>query len=416
MEGCEREEPQVKVGICWQLSDGRYLSGRDGNFIEQVLEDIQSFKDKSVPDSVLVFPPFKNFHRFLIHNLVDESFEGLTTFSIGQSVDRRTVVCHKRDLPSGDLAQRVAGHRAEDAAATGRKKARMLPDVAIYRPPALRGTTQGDTTNGLSPTERNPKQRQTRRRPDMAVYVPRALRGTMAGSTGAEQSEAGGGSSVVPCAEGQLAAGGSTVVQLGSGGGSSVLQPAGAGGGEGSNVEGAGVVLDEVVAAVGRVSVVERPRLDYGAWRSDGAVPLSELSHVVEVFGFPAEFKTHDLVSILSAYGGGGGFEIKWVDDTHALAVFSSAFVAADVLSLRHPMVKTCALEDASAASKAKARKLCESLKVPYRPRPETCPALAQRLITGALGVHHRQSKAEREQERRMLREARGYGMEEGGG
>jgi hypothetical protein len=51
-----------------------------------------------------------------------------------------------------------------------------------------------------------------------------------------------------------------------------------------------------------------------------------EFPHVLEIYNFPAEFKTNDLFAVFSPYMK-GGFEIKWVDDTHALGVFSSALV-----------------------------------------------------------------------------------------
>lgn len=54
--------------------------------------------------------------------------------------------------------------------------------------------------------------------------------------------------------------------------------------------------------------------------------PGDEFSHVVEIYNFPATFVTEDLVNIFSPYKN-GGFEIKWVDNTHALGVFSSALV-----------------------------------------------------------------------------------------
>ncbi|CAH2265727.1 jg4976, partial [Pararge aegeria aegeria] len=47
-------------------------------------------------------------------------------------------------------------------------------------------------------------------------------------------------------------------------------------------------------------------------------------AHVLEVFDFPADFHTNDLLAMFSEYKD-TGFEIKWVDDTHALIVFSSA-------------------------------------------------------------------------------------------
>lgn len=49
-----------------------------------------------------------------------------------------------------------------------------------------------------------------------------------------------------------------------------------------------------------------------------------EFPHVLEVSSFPVEFKTPDLMMLFAAHKG-SGYDIKWVDDTHALAVFSSS-------------------------------------------------------------------------------------------
>lgn len=49
-----------------------------------------------------------------------------------------------------------------------------------------------------------------------------------------------------------------------------------------------------------------------------------EFPHVLEISNFPVEFKTPDLLMLFSQYKS-AGFDIKWVDDTHALAVFSSS-------------------------------------------------------------------------------------------
>ena len=76
-----------------------------------------------------------------------------------------------------------------------------------------------------------------------------------------------------------------------------------------------------------------------------------------------------------------------------------------------HPFVKTRPLSEATALSKAKVRKSSEFL-LPYRSRPETCAALARRLVTGALGVRLKTAKQEREQEKIVLREAKGMMVE----
>lgn len=72
-----------------------------------------------------------------------------------------------------------------------------------------------------------------------------------------------------------------------------------------------------------------------------------------------------------------------------------------------HPFVKTRPLSEATALSKTKARRSAEFLQ-PYRSRPETCAALARRLVTGALGVKLATARQEREHEKNILREAKG--------
>lgn len=82
-------------------------------------------------------------------------------------------------------------------------------------------------------------------------------------------------------------------------------------------------------------------------------------------------------------------------------------FSAAEVLASDHPVVKTRPLSEATALSKTKARRSSEFLQ-PYRNRPETCAALARRLVTGALGVKLATARQEREREKIVLREAKG--------
>jgi hypothetical protein len=82
-------------------------------------------------------------------------------------------------------------------------------------------------------------------------------------------------------------------------------------------------------------------------------------------------------------------------------------FPAAQVLATDHPFVKTRPLHEAIPESRMKARRSAEFLQ-PYRARPETCAALARRLVTGALGVRLNTTREEREAERKLLQEARG--------
>ncbi|KAM4032045.1 coiled-coil domain-containing protein R3HCC1L isoform 2-T3 [Anomaloglossus baeobatrachus] len=130
-----------------------------------------------------------------------------------------------------------------------------------------------------------------------------------------------------------------------------------------------------------------------------------QLSHVIEIYGFPAEFKTEDLLRAFASYQK-KGFDIKWVDDTHALGVFASPFAARDALSNKNPLVKVRPLSQATRASRAKAR-ACADFLQPAKDRPETSAVLARRLVISALGVRSTQSRAEREADRKKLQEAR---------
>ncbi|KAL0114710.1 hypothetical protein PUN28_011784 [Cardiocondyla obscurior] len=163
-------------------------------------------------------------------------------------------------------------------------------------------------------------------------------------------------------------------------------------------------LIEELTSAVGEV-VIEQPKNDYKAYSKQVEVSSDEFAHVVEIYNFPSEFKTSDLAAVFSSFKN-GGFELKWVDDTHCLGVFSSPLVAAEVLASNHPFVKTRPLSEATALSKTKARRSAEFLQ-PYRNRPETCAALARRLVTGALGVRLATARQEREHEKNVLREAK---------
>lgn len=98
---------------------------------------------------------------------------------------------------------------------------------------------------------------------------------------------------------------------------------------------------------------------------------------------------------------------VKFINIEIILILFLPFLKAAEILTTGHPYVKLKPLSEAAVESRAKAKKCSNSLQ-PYKPRPETCVALARRLVSGALGVKIETSKEERENEKRILREARG--------
>ncbi|XP_055301949.1 uncharacterized protein LOC129568295 isoform X2 [Sitodiplosis mosellana] len=163
-------------------------------------------------------------------------------------------------------------------------------------------------------------------------------------------------------------------------------------------------VMNEITASVGKVSIT-KPKNDYKSYEEPINLDEEEFPHVLEISNFPVEFKTQDLMMIFCEYKD-SGFDIKWVDDTHALVVFSSSKIAARALNTGHPFIKLKPLTQATAESRARAKKSALFLQ-PYRQRPETCAALARRLVTGALGVRLSTAREEREIERRVLKEAK---------
>ncbi|XP_068619534.1 uncharacterized protein [Battus philenor] len=168
-------------------------------------------------------------------------------------------------------------------------------------------------------------------------------------------------------------------------------------------------LLEELTSTVGKVHI-SKAKNNYDQYQTRGQAlfngPYDEtFAHVVEVYDFPSEFKTNDLLSLFSEYKD-TGFEIKWVDDTHALIVFSSAKIAAEVLSTQRPLARCRPLHAATLESRNKAKKCAEFLQ-PYRQRPETCTALARRLVSGALGVRLSTARQERAEERRLITIAR---------
>uniref|UniRef100_A0A2I3RPT5 R3H domain and coiled-coil containing 1 like n=1 Tax=Pan troglodytes TaxID=9598 RepID=A0A2I3RPT5_PANTR len=125
---------------------------------------------------------------------------------------------------------------------------------------------------------------------------------------------------------------------------------------------------------------IQEPGFDY----YNHEVPDIDLSdcefpHVIEIYDFPQEFRTEDLLRV---------------------------FCTRDALGIKHTMVKIRPLSQATRAAKAKARAYAEFLQ-PAKERPETSAALARRLVISALGVRSKQSKTEREAELKKLQEAR---------
>lgn len=126
---------------------------------------------------------------------------------------------------------------------------------------------------------------------------------------------------------------------------------------------------------------------DYSIYENVCISP-DKFCHVIEIYDFPSCFKTDDLLDAFADYSD-GGMKIEWVDNTHALGVFSSETTALHALSICHPMLKTRALTEGSKKAKGKAYRRAEFIQ-PVKERPRTDCAVARRMVTRALGLQGR--------------------------
>ncbi|NXU54848.1 R3HC1 protein, partial [Turnix velox] len=79
-----------------------------------------------------------------------------------------------------------------------------------------------------------------------------------------------------------------------------------------------------------------------------------DLGHVTEIYDFSSTLKTEDLMEIFVDFHE-SGFKIQWVDDTHALGIFSSSSAASQALGRRYPSLKIRPLIHATKQSKIRA-------------------------------------------------------------
>jgi len=434
--------------------EGQNISLQDALFVDNITGDIERFRVRS--DSVarvLVFPPVNNYHRFLIHKVVEDGFPLLATFSVGvKELDtRRTIICFQKHLLDFTLG---LGSRSLDGAEIGNTVGKGLPpecnsisqgsgkiscdkvdthnlnitkssmpepcdklnighqdtkevqskSAEIMKENAMCSqiitiTPENDeeilciqnsednkikSENVVNPPVKEAKEKKRSKRPDVAVYVPRLKR--LGGATPPHATP--------PNATPQLSAHAPPFAPTSSlNANAAPFSPATSPppSTELLDTDREEVVPDpvveeivaEITVAVGGVQI-ESPDIDYLSFQtSDASINLDQFGHVIELYDFPQQFKTNDLLNGFKDFT--SKWDVKWVDDTHALGVFNSAETAAEALALRHPIIKTRPLNMATKQSKVKAASVCEYL-LPYKPRPATSTVPARRFLSLALG------------------------------
>ncbi|NXJ03862.1 R3HC1 protein, partial [Odontophorus gujanensis] len=148
-------------------------------------------------------------------------------------------------------------------------------------------------------------------------------------------------------------------------------------------------LLQEIVGHLTVKDVsIERITLDYSSY-GDAHVHEGDFGHVTEIYDFSPSLKTEHLMEVFSDFQE-GGFKIQWVDDTHALGIFSSLSAASQALGRRYPSLKIRPLIHATKQSKMKALQRPKLLQL-AKERPQTDTVVARRLVTRALGLKHQQ-------------------------
>jgi len=130
-----------------------------------------------------------------------------------------------------------------------------------------------------------------------------------------------------------------------------------------------------------------------------------EFGHIVEIFDFSPVLKTQDIFNAIKSTGI-KDYNITWVDDCHALAVFASQSAAHAAIKQYIPVLQMRQVINGTRQSRIKAREFKDSL-LPYKRRPTTSAVVARNLVASSLGLRTNVSLEQRRKERDFLKEAK---------
>ncbi|XP_070815387.1 R3H and coiled-coil domain-containing protein 1 [Chaetodon trifascialis] len=395
-----------------------YLPKQECQFMHQVKDELEKYRQKNYRKSVLLFPPLPSRLRYLIHNHVEDLPE-LTTFSVGESWCRRVVVCHSElradveediDLESNNdsCEEPLRCRRREEmednvkpkSSIVSRSRGPKRPDKPLYMPRAARQRLSLQNSEGLLGDQEPPSPASSSYSciSSSSCFSPGTTENTESSSTSTQECLP----SVTDCVANQVSD-------------SPVLCPQ-------TLHEAEPLVWDQNLSCFADMTLEEDEKdkedlphvpcqdvteeikahlkdavavsikhvlSDYSVYVNVCiSISPDEFRHVIEIYDFPALFKTDDLLDAFTEYSD-GGMKIKWVDNTHALGVFSSESAAIHALSICHPLLKVRALAEGSKKAKAKAIRWAEFIQ-PVKERPRTDCAVAQRMVTRALGLRGR--------------------------
>ncbi|MEE6513210.1 hypothetical protein FKM82_020747 [Ascaphus truei] len=144
-------------------------------------------------------------------------------------------------------------------------------------------------------------------------------------------------------------------------------------------------ILQEIRAQVCEKDVQIQPLLgDFSSFTEFQTDP-GRFGHVIEIYDFSDQVLTEDLMEPFCEYRD-KGFNLQWVDDAHALGIFSSPEDAYSASCRKHPGMKFRPLSQGSRQSKLRAQEQAE-ISQPSKDRLEIDASVAKRLVSRALGL-----------------------------
>ncbi|KAF9955711.1 R3H and coiled-coil domain-containing protein 1 [Mortierella alpina] len=130
--------------------------------------------------------------------------------------------------------------------------------------------------------------------------------------------------------------------------------------------------------------------------------------YILELYGFSPSIKTMHLTDMFAPYENrSGGFRIKWIDDTKALAIFESAAVAkqAYIANLTSQIAK---IKPYTGPDKDSIRNAGKPSSGAYNgARPAKTDTVARRLVQGALGLRVRRTPEQIAEEKALVQAAK---------
>ncbi|XP_053125798.1 R3H and coiled-coil domain-containing protein 1 [Hemicordylus capensis] len=132
---------------------------------------------------------------------------------------------------------------------------------------------------------------------------------------------------------------------------------------------------------------IEKIQFDYSSY-GEAQINEGDFGHVLEIYDFSPSLKTEHLLEIFTDFQE-SGFKVQWVDDTHALGVFSSLVAASQALEKSYESLKIRPLIHGTRQSKIKALQRPKLLQL-AKERPQTDTVVARRLVTRALGLQRK--------------------------